>query len=193
VRCGNLYKEVSDVISGTITYSISEVIFMVERRLIRHRRIGVPRGLLRHLSFQFLKEGPMSGSEIVDKIEEYTDWRPSPGSIYPLLSHMLEMGLIRPHVDDDPTLKRFELTEKGRAQLEEMLDYGDQMRERNRNIRKLYWKLHTGMTHELYESLRGLLDTLEDAYTGHKEDAEASRRMKDALDAATLKIKEIDQ
>jgi DNA-binding PadR family transcriptional regulator len=193
VRWGNLYKGVSDAISGTITYPISEVIFMIEGQRIRRRRIGVPRGLLRHLSFQFLKEGPMSGSEIVDKIEEYTDWRPSPGSIYPLLSHMQKLGLIRPHGDDDLTLKRFELTEKGRAHMKEMLAYGDQMRERNRNIRKLYWKLHTGMTHELYESLRGLLDALEDAYTGHKEDAEASKRLKDALDAATSKIKEIDQ
>ncbi|TRO47513.1 PadR family transcriptional regulator [Candidatus Bathyarchaeota archaeon] len=193
MRCGNLYKEVSDVISVTITYSISEVIFMIERQRIRRRRIGVPRGLLRHLSFQFLKEGPMSGSEIVDKIEEYTDWRPSPGSIYPLLSQMQELGLIRPHGDDDPTLKRFELTEKGRANMEEMLAHGDQMRERNRNIRKLYWKLHTGMTNELYESLREMLDALEDVYTGHKEDLKVSMQLKDALDAATSKIKEIGQ
>lgn len=135
----------------------------------------------------------MSGSEIVDKIEEYTDWRPSPGSIYPLLSQMQERGLIRPHGDDDPTLKRFELTKKGRAHMEEMLAHGDQMRERNRNIRKLYWKLHTGMTDELYESLRDLLDALEDVYAGHKEDLKVSKNLKDALDAATSKIKEIGQ
>ncbi|MBL7168120.1 PadR family transcriptional regulator [Candidatus Bathyarchaeota archaeon] len=152
----------------------------------------MPRGLLRHLTFQFLKEETMSGSEIVDKIEEYTDWRPSPGSIYPLLSHMQEVGLIRPHMDADPTLKRFELTEKGRAHTEEMLAHSDQMRERNRSIRKLYWKLHAGMTEELYDSLRDLLDALEDVYTGHKEDVEVSKKLKAALDVAASKIKEID-
>ncbi len=135
----------------------------------RHSRIGVPRGLLRHLSFQFLSEGPMSGSEIVDKIEEFTDWRPSPGSIYPLLSHMQEVGFIEIHEDEDHTLKRFELTEEGRSHVEEFLAHGEHMRSRNRNFRKMYWKLHTGMTGELYESLGALLDALEDVYTRHRE------------------------
>jgi DNA-binding PadR family transcriptional regulator len=158
----------------------------------RRRRIGVPRGILRHLSFQFLKEGPMSGSEIVDKIEEYTDWRPSPGSIYPLLSHMQEVGLIKIHEDQDPTLKRFELTEVGRKHVDEFLAHDDHLRNRNRNIRKMYWKLHTGMTEELYDSLKELLDALEDIYTRHKEDADVSERLMAALQSATLKIKEID-
>lgn len=162
------------------------------KRRDRRRGIGVPRGLLRHLSFQFLKERPMSGSEIVDKIEEYTDWRPSPGSIYPLLSHMQEVGLIRPHDDQDPTLKRFELTEMGRKHVDEFLAHDEHMRSRNRNIRKMYWKLHTGMTEDLYESLGQLLDALEDAYTRHREEPDTVETMKVALDAATLKIKEIE-
>jgi DNA-binding PadR family transcriptional regulator len=162
------------------------------KRRDRRQRIGVPRGLLRHLSFQFLSEEPMSGSEIVDKIEEYTDWRPSPGSIYPLLSHMQEVGLISPHEDEDHTLKRFELTEVGRKHVDEFLAHDDHMRSRNRNIRKMYWKLHTGMTEDLYESLEQLLDSLEDAYTRHREEPDTVETMKAALDAATLKIKEIE-
>lgn len=137
-------------------------------------------------------EKPVSGSEIVDKIEEYTDWRPSPGSIYPLLSHMQEVGFIRLHDDQDPTIKRFELTEKGRLHAEEMLAHSSQMRDRNRSIRKMYWKLHTGMSEELYGSLRDLLDILEDVYSRHKEDTSVSERLKAALDSAVLKIKEID-
>jgi DNA-binding PadR family transcriptional regulator len=158
----------------------------------RRKRIGVPRGLLRYLSLKLLMEKPVSGSEIVDKIEEYTDWRPSPGSIYPLLSHMQEIGFIRLHEDKDPTIKRFELTEKGRLHAEEMLAHSCQMRDRNRNIRKMYWKLHTGMTEELYSSLRDLLDILEDVYSRHKEDVSVSERLEAALDTAVLKIKEID-
>lgn len=165
---------------------------MDDKRRDRRRRIGVPRGLLRHLSLQFLSETPMSGSEIADKIEEYTDWRPSPGSIYPLLSHMQEFGLIRPHEDEDPSLKRFELTEMGRKHADELLVHDGQMRDRTRSIRKMYWKLHTGMTEELYASLRELLDTLEDAYTRHREEPDAVETMKAALDAATLKIREIE-
>ena len=164
---------------------------MDERKRDRRRKIGVPRGLLRHLSFQFLKEEPMSGSEIVDKIEEYTDWRPSPGSIYPLLSHMQEKELIRPHEDQDPTLKRFELTEMGRERADELMIHDGQMRARIRNIRKVYWKLHAGMTEELYTGLRDLLDALEDVYTGNKGDTEVSGKLKAALDSAATTIREI--
>ena len=134
----------------------------------------------------------MSGSEIVDKIEEYTDWRPSPGSIYPLLSHMQEVGLIKVHEDEDHTLKRFELTEMGRKHVDEFLSHGEHMRSRNRNIRKMYWKLHTGMTEELYESLGALLDAIEDIYTRHREEPDTVEAMKAALNAAALKIKEIE-
>jgi len=158
----------------------------------KHPKIGVPRGLLRHISFQFLIEGPMSGSEIVDRIEECTDWRPSPGSIYPLLSHMQEMEFIRVHENEDPTLKRFELTEQGRSHVEEFLAHGEHMKSRNRNIRKMYWRLHMGMTEELYASLGALLDAIENAYTGHREDEAVSDRLKAALDSAVNKIKEIE-
>ena len=164
---------------------------MDERKRDRRRRIGVPRGLLRHLSFQFLKEEAMSGSEIVDKIEEYTDWRPSPGSIYPLLSHMQEVGLIKPLEDQDLTLKRFELTEMGRERADEMMIHDGQMKARNRNIRKMYWKLHAGMTEDLYTSLGNLLDALEDVYSENKGNSEVSGNLKAALDTAVTTIKEI--
>lgn len=148
--------------------------------------------MLRYLSFQFLRDGPMSGSEIVDRIEDYTDWRPSPGSIYPLLSHMQEAGLIRPHVDEDPTLKRFELTEKGMKNAEELMERDGQMRSRNRTLRKMYWRLHTGMDEQLYESLRDLLETLEDIYKENKGDAKVTEKLKFALDSTVQTIKEID-
>ena len=165
---------------------------MVNKPRSRHPRIGVPRGLLRHLSFQFLSEGPVSGSEIVDRIEAFTDWRPSPGSIYPLLSHMQEVGLIRVHEDQDPTLKRFELTEEGRSHVEEFLAHGEPMRSCNRNIRKMYWRLHTGIPGALYESLGALLDALEGVYTRHREDEAVSGRLKAALDSAVTEIREIE-
>ena len=56
--------------------------------------IGVPRGLLRFLVLRMLSEKPMSGAEIAEKIEAQTSgrWKPSPGSIYPLLAWMLRKG-----------------------------------------------------------------------------------------------------
>jgi DNA-binding PadR family transcriptional regulator len=134
----------------------------------------------------------MSGSEIVDRIEEFTDWRPSPGSIYPLLSHLQEMGIIRVHEDEDSTLKRFEITEEGRRHAEEFLAHGEHMRSRNLNIRKMYWRLHMGMPGELYESLGDLLNAIEDIYARRKEDPAVSEKLKAALDSAVNEIREID-
>ena len=45
-------------------------------RCVRHRRIGVPKGFLRHVAIQLLRHGPMSGSEIMDQVLEYTDYTP---------------------------------------------------------------------------------------------------------------------
>jgi len=52
-----------------------------------------------------LNEKAMSGSEIAEEIEYYADWKPSPGSIYPLLSSLQEAGLIEPNENTDPNLR----------------------------------------------------------------------------------------
>ena len=58
---------------------------------VKGRTLGVPRGLLRFLVLKMLSEKPMSGTEIIEEIQTQTgSWKPSPGSIYPLLSWMLK-------------------------------------------------------------------------------------------------------
>ncbi|MEM3466147.1 MAG: PadR family transcriptional regulator [Candidatus Jordarchaeales archaeon] len=70
---------------------------------------------------EMLSEKPMSGSEIMDRIEEKTheSWRPSPGSIYPLLTWLQEKGFIKALPRDESGIKRYELTEKGKKLLED--------------------------------------------------------------------------
>jgi len=57
----------------------------------RHRR-G-----LRPLVYHLLSQGPRSGAELMDDIEHLTRgfWRPSPGSVYPLLDEMTREGVIK--------------------------------------------------------------------------------------------------
>ena len=61
-------------------------------------RVGsvIPRGFSRHYVLALLKEQPMTGKEIIDKAILQSDgkWKPSPGLIYPMLSRLLEEGLI---------------------------------------------------------------------------------------------------
>ena len=53
-------------------------------------------GGLKSWVLYMLGERPMNGAEIMDSMESmsYGAWRPSPGSIYPLLSKMVEEKLI---------------------------------------------------------------------------------------------------
>lgn len=155
------------------------------------RRIGVPKGMLRHFALKILEKQPMSGSEIVDRIHEYTDWRPSPGSIYPLLAHLQEEGLIEPHPDEDPSLKRFKLTEQGARVLEQHSHIDGQLRNRQKCIRRMYWILHREMPEDLYESFSSLLETVENSYEKIADDPVASKRFKDTLDRASRELTEI--
>lgn len=88
-----------------------------------HRVAAVPKGFLRHYILKILAEKPMSGSEIVQEINSRTEglWKPSPGSIYPLLSRLNKKSYIQKIKKNDSGLKRYKLTEKGRALHHEMV------------------------------------------------------------------------
>ena len=158
----------------------------------KQRRIGVPRGMLRHLSLQILKQRPMSGSEIVDQIEDYTDWRPSPGSIYPMLSDLQEVGFIKSYEDQDPTLKRFTLTELGVKSVEDFKENDDSLRNRQRTIRKMYWRLHLEMPEELYSSFGSLINTFEEVYTKIRDNPKSNSILGAILQNAVTNLKEIE-
>jgi len=90
----------------------------------------VPKGFIRFRVLEALNEKPMSGSEIMNDIEKQTGgfWKPSPGSIYPLLAWLQDNG----HIKELPTengLKRYELTENGKALLAEQTKIRKQLRE----------------------------------------------------------------
>lgn len=74
---------------------------------------GGRRGWLRPWILSLLSKSPKNGAEIMDDIERMSwgGWRPSPGSIYPLLDEMTKDGLIRKREDG-----RYEITERGSAE-----------------------------------------------------------------------------
>lgn len=146
-----------------------------------HRnRIGIPRGLLHHIALILLKSEPMSGSELTERIEQYTEWRPSPGSMYPLLSNLQKRGMIEPYENGVAGIKRFTLTEKGREGVEAHGHHEEEFRKRNRNIRRMYWRLLKNMPEDVYESFGGLIDSLDETWNSI-EDHEVTR-FKELLD-----------
>ncbi|UCE11103.1 MAG: PadR family transcriptional regulator [Candidatus Thorarchaeota archaeon] len=82
---------------------------------------SAPKGLLRHYVLKLLSEGPKSGSELMNEIEEKTEgrWKPSPGSVYPLLSWLLDSGYTEEASDQEAGVRRYILTDKGKEFLEE--------------------------------------------------------------------------
>jgi DNA-binding PadR family transcriptional regulator len=99
------------------------------RRLLRHTAM-VPKGFIRYHVLEALNQKPMSGSELMDEIEKHTGgfWKPSPGSIYPLLSWLQDNQYIK-ELPVENGLKRYELTESGKALLEEQKKIRKKLRE----------------------------------------------------------------
>jgi DNA-binding PadR family transcriptional regulator len=87
---------------------------------LRHTAM-VPKGFIRYQVLESLSEKPRSGSEIMNEIESKTKgrWKPSPGSIYPLLAWLQDNGHIKESSAGQAGMKRYELTENGRALLAE--------------------------------------------------------------------------
>ena len=152
----------------------------------------MPRGFLRHLAIQLLKHGPMSGSEIMDQIFEYTDYRPSPGSVYPLLAQLQEEGLVEQSPDEDPSLKRYRLTDAGRAELSDMVTHDEQMKRRQRTIRKMYWRLHRDLPEEVYDSFSSLLDAFEELHHVVIESSGKRAELIKIFDEATRGIESLE-
>lgn len=77
------------------------------------------KGMLRDIVLYILAfKGEMTGAQIIDEIERWSFgfWRPSPGSIYPLLDDLEREGLIKISRIDG-VRKYYTLTEEGKKAL----------------------------------------------------------------------------
>jgi DNA-binding PadR family transcriptional regulator len=94
-----------------------------------NRASGVPRGLLNFLVLSMLSKKSMSGVEIVEVIEKETGgrWIPSSGSIYPLLAWLHDKGFTNEMPSEEIGIKRYTLTEKGKAFFEKQITFGRKM------------------------------------------------------------------
>ena len=95
------------------------------------RKVGVPKGLLRFLVLKMISEKPMSGAEIVEEIEKQTGtWKPSPGSIYPLLASLQKKGFTKELPKNELGFKRYSYTEEGKRFLEKQIAFGKEFMKR---------------------------------------------------------------
>lgn len=132
----------------------------LRKHWMRHTAM-VPKGFIRYQVLQSLGEKPMSGSEIINEIENRTSghWKPSPGSIYPLLAWLQDNGYVKELPTDQNGLKRYELTANGKALLEEQRKIGIASKDEGRFfgppfLGALWFRLPPAKTKELRTSMK---------------------------------------
>jgi DNA-binding PadR family transcriptional regulator len=113
------------------------VISVYGKHWMKHTAM-VPKGFVRYQVLESLSERPKSGSEIMSEIEKRTDgrWKPSPGSIYPLLAWLQDNGHIKELPTEQTGMKRYELTKTGRTLLEEQKKIMAEQRKKMREYAK---------------------------------------------------------
>ena len=169
----------------------------VTRRHNRKSSMNIPRGFLVYGSLSYMKENAKSGIELMDEIESNTGWRPSPGSIYPLLKKLRNEGFIKPIESEIQGLKQFTLTAQGRQHLEELGKHRDEIRDKYHTIRRLWFKLYGNMSEELYQVTVHLLEVLDQASPKIKENSAMTQNIIDTIlnasESILLEINKVGQ
>lgn len=170
---------------------------------------AVPKGFLRYQVLKLLSEKPMSGSEIMSEIERRTDgrWKPSPGSIYPLLAWLQDKGYAKEVPEKEAGIKRYALTNQGRAFLKEYAKKREKLPERFEFLPSPFLgfpdlDFHPKEVRELMEAeqnliiaVRNLLDNLREKYSEKSviEATEVIEKAAERLSEITKQLRKTDQ
>src|SRR5580704_10143840 len=97
-------------------------------RWMMHRKRG-----LRMAIVTMLASAPKNGVELMDEIEKMTQgwWRPSPGSVYPVLEQLVKDGMVKKREDG-----RYELTEKASEEMQ--WSFGPSFGNRQRSMDEMF-------------------------------------------------------
>jgi len=161
---------------------------------------SVPKGFLRYYVLRLLNEKSMSGSEIMNEIEKRTDgrWKPSPGSIYPLLAWLRDKGYAKEVLEQEVGIKRYTLTDEGKAFLQEHVKRREELRKRFGFLMPPFlgfpwFNRYPEKTRELVEAGKklvkagwNLMDSLREKYS-----KEVATEAREVIERAAEKLNEI--
>lgn len=92
---------------------------------------------MRHWTLRLLSEGERTGYDIMRELGARVGWRPSPGSVYPLLQLLADSGLIQGRPEGDKTL--WSLTAAGQEALAESTAHCDEWVRQWGKTERLVW------------------------------------------------------
>ena len=120
---------------GPIHFDFGDEGWSGGRRGRRARRM-FEGGELRLVLLKLISEQPRHGYDLIRAIEELTggEYAPSPGVVYPTLTMLQDMGLIE-ETPGEGARKPFQITEEGRAHLEEKAEEAEELIERLERLR----------------------------------------------------------
>jgi len=162
----------------------------------------VVKGFLRHQVLELLDGKSMSGMEIMGELERRTNglWKPSPGSIYPLLAWLKGKGHVKVTTSNGSGMKRYELTDSGRAVLKEERKIEAKLRKEIRLFPPpfpgaLWFRIPPEKTAGIRESMRKFMSAFFEL-GGHLEDRyseQALRTAQKAIEEAAGRIDDINK
>src|ERR1035437_10957946 len=170
-----------------------------KRNWLRHNAM-VPKGFLRYHVLAALSEKAMSGSELMDEIHKHTggNWKPSPGSIYPLLAWLQDNAYVK-ELPTENGFKRYELTQSGKELLEEQTKIREKFRAdagfmTNPFFDRFFSNIPQEKTNQIRASMRRLFvssiklgKTLREKYS--EKDLDEALKI---LDEASVKLEEMN-
>ncbi len=112
------------------------------------------RGHLKHLALAALKEKPLSGYDLMAQLGACLCSKPSPGSVYPLLSELEAAGFIS--VKADGRKKVYRLTARGEKELKELASLRERLFSQMSESAKIFSML-TGDDMDFFEHIAGSL------------------------------------
>ena len=126
------------------------------------------------MALRMLYDGPKNGAELMDAIETMTRgrWRPSPGSVYPMLEDLTTERLVKKRDDG-----RYELTADARREFER--PFGPRTGERNERAAE-----------EVLRELEGYASYFEELKQGGKDEWKELRPKLRALTQRLAKLAE---
>ncbi len=158
----------------------------------------VPRGVLKLAIARLLRDRELSGTDIMDLLEEKSHgaWRPSPGSIYPLLAHLEGAGWIETVWQEGRT-KVYRLTDIGRKAIDGLGGHQQVFRQKARMAPRI-WGLVLDPAEQarLYDdALVTVLDCIRVVLPRLKarERRRLANRLRRAVDEINGLIEEIEQ
>jgi DNA-binding PadR family transcriptional regulator len=147
------------------------------------------KGDFKYLILELLKEKPRHGYEIIRELEErfHGFYAPSPGSVYPTLQRLEEMGYVTSSQQEGK--KIYTITEEGRKFLVEREKQTDEFKSQMKNWFDWWTPEIRRELHDIRHELGDLWRLL--AHKARRADAEKLRRIRETISKACEEIEGI--